>query len=170
MRILYALICEEATNRPDGRLDAHGVFRELHAPGFPAQQDQMVLAVGLEWDQGEEGRHYFKIDLLDPSRSPCLTVDGHSEVTRAPAGAAPPQTRLVMALDNVVFPEAGTYLFELQVDGKATTLAPIHLIQSGVAADARASEQHHVPAKPKDRSPGAETLRKDRLHWSPRSD
>lgn len=130
MRILYALVCEDASSRQDGRLDADGVFHQLYAPGFPAQQDRMVLAVALEWDAGEAGRHEFKIDLVDPSRSPCLTVSGHTDVTPNPPGEAPAQTRLVLPLEGVVFPAAGSYLFELEVEGKSYPLAPLHLVEN----------------------------------------
>ena len=40
------LFCADAQAGPDGKLDIHGVFNELHAPAFPARQDQMVL-VGI---------------------------------------------------------------------------------------------------------------------------
>lgn len=130
MRILYALLCEEATNRSDGRLDAGGVFHQLYAPGFPAQQDSLVLAVALEWNEEESGRKHFRIDLVDPSRSPCLTVDGHTDVSPSPAGEAPAQTRLVLPMENVVFPSAGTYLFELHVDDRAFPLTPLHIVEN----------------------------------------
>lgn len=130
MRILYALVCEQADNRPDGRLDAGGVFHQLYAPGFPAQQDQMVLAVSLEWNEGESGRKEFRIDLVDPSRSPCLTVNGHTDVTPSPAGEAPAQTRLVLPMENIVFPSAGTYLFVLHVGDQEWELAPLHIVEN----------------------------------------
>ena len=129
MRILYALICEEATSRSDGRLNAGGVFHQLYAPGFPAQQDELVLAMALEWDQGETGRKEFRIDLVDPDRSPSLTVSGHTDITPTPEGEAPPQTRLVLPMENVVFPKAGTYVFELQIDGGEYPLTPLHIVE-----------------------------------------
>jgi hypothetical protein len=134
VRILYALVCEQASNRQDGRLDAEGVFHQLYAPGFPAQQDRMVLAVALEWNAGESGRHHFKIDMVDPSRSPCLTVDGHTDVTPSADGEAPAQTRLILPMEDVVFPAAGTYLFELQVNDDSYPLTPLHLVRQGDAA------------------------------------
>ena len=129
MRILYAIICEDASDRQDGRLDAGGLFHQLYAPGFPAQQDRLVLALTIEWDQGETGRHHFKIDLLDPSRSPCLTINGYSDVDESAHGDAPAQTRLVMPLEDIVFPTAGRYEFELSLDGEAYPLTPLHLLQ-----------------------------------------
>ena len=130
MRILYALLCEDASVRQDGRLDASGVFHQLYAPGFPAQQDALVLAVSVEWNEGESDRKEFRIDLVDPSRSPMLTVNGHTDITPMPEGEAPPQTRLVLPLENIVFPAAGTYLFELHVDDQAHPLTPLHIVEN----------------------------------------
>jgi hypothetical protein len=129
VRVLYAVICEGASDRPDGRMDMHGVFHQLYAPGFPAQQDRMVLAVAVEWEGGEHGRQTFRIDLLDPTRTPSLTINGHTDITPTPPGEAPPQTRLVLPLEGIVFPAAGTYLFQLHVGEQAVPLAPLHLVE-----------------------------------------
>jgi hypothetical protein len=130
MRVLYGLLCEDADSRPDGRLDARGVFHQLYAPGFPAKQDHMMLAAALEWNEGESGKKDFRIDLLDPSGSPTMTVSGHSDVTPTPAGEAPAQTRLVMPLEGVVFPAPGTYLFQLHVGDVVELLCPLHLVET----------------------------------------
>ena len=130
MRLLYALNCEHAEARQDGRLDVHGVFHQLYAPGFPAKQDRMVLALAIEWDTEGEGRREFKIDLLDPSGSPSLTISGHTDVSARTPGEAPPQTRLLLPMEEIVFPAAGTYFFELAVDGETVRAAPLHLIEN----------------------------------------
>jgi hypothetical protein len=129
MKLLYALLCEDATERPDGRLDVHGVFHQLYAPGFPAQQDRMTLAVAVEWEPHERGRIEFSIELVDPSRSPALSITGHTDVADQQPMQGPPQTRVVMPLDDVVFPAEGTYAFELVVNGDRQRLAPLHLIK-----------------------------------------
>jgi hypothetical protein len=134
LRLLYALICEHADSRRDGRLDVHGVFHQLYAPGFPAKQDRMVLALAIEWDREGEGRREFKIDLLDPSGSPSLTVSGHTDVSARNPLEAPPQTRLVLPMEEVVFPAAGTYTFELKVGEDSVSAAPLHLIENPDAA------------------------------------
>lgn len=135
MRVLYALNCEQAEARRDGRLDVHGVFHQLYAPGFPAKQDRMVLALALEWDREEPGRREFRIDLMDPTGSPCLTINGHTDVTARVKGDAPPQTRLVLPMQEVVFPQEGTYLFELDVDGNQASMAPLHLVENKDAGE-----------------------------------
>lgn len=130
MRVLYAFNCEHAEARQDGRLDVHGIFHQLFAPGFPAKQDHMVLALALEWDEEGEGRREFKIDLVDPSGSPSLTISGHTDVSARIPGEAPPQTRLVLPMQEIVFPTAGTYFFELKVGEERWTLAPLHLVEN----------------------------------------
>jgi hypothetical protein len=131
VRILYALNCEHAEPREDGRLDVHGIFHQLYAPGFPAKQDRMVLALAVEWDREGEGRREFKIDLVDPSGSPSLTINGHTDVSVRHEGESPPQTRLLLPIEDVVFPAQGTYFFELAVEEEVARVAPLHLILNG---------------------------------------
>lgn len=114
-------------------MDVHGVFHQLFAPGFPAKQDRMVLALAVEWDTEAEGRREFKIDMVDPGNSPCLTISGHTDVSARLGGEAPPQTRLILPMEEVVFPVAGTYLFDLQVGEESVRVAPLHLIESDEA-------------------------------------
>jgi len=128
MKVLYALLCEQAQERHDGRLDVHGVFHQLYAPAFPAQQERMTLAVAVEWEAHEQGKIEFSIELVDPSRSPALSITGHTDVSARQPFQGPPQTRLIMPLDGVVFPAEGTYAFELVVGGERQRLAPLHLI------------------------------------------
>ena len=129
MKILYALLCEDAHERHDGRLDVHGIFHQLYAPGFPAQQGRMTLAVAVEWEPHEQGEIGFSIELLDPSRSPVLSITGQTQVGEREPLQGPPQTRIVLPLDNVPFPAEGTYLFELVLGEQRRRLAPLHLIK-----------------------------------------
>ena len=128
MRVLYAALCESARERPDGRMDVNGVFHELFAPGFPAEQTDVELVVVLEWTADEVGRQSFGIDVLDPARSPVGTINGHTDV-RLPAGpGGPPRTAMVVRLDRMVFPQAGTYELVLTVGEREIPLLPLHLV------------------------------------------
>ena len=57
MNLLYGMVCEDASSREDGRVDVAGIFHQLYAPGFPAQQERMVLAAAVEWNAGEAAGH-----------------------------------------------------------------------------------------------------------------
>jgi hypothetical protein len=128
VRVLYAILCDEADERPDGRIDVRGIFHQLYAPAFPAQQERMVAVVNLEWDSEETGRIDFRIDMLDPSGSPAITISGHTDVGPRTEYEAPPQSRIIIPLEGVVFPTEGSYELELHVNGARFGIAPLHLI------------------------------------------
>jgi hypothetical protein len=107
----------------------HGIFHQLYAPGFPAQQDRLMLVVDIEWSAEEEGRQEFRIDVLDPARSPALTINGHTEVGKRGEMEPPQLTRLLMPLEGVIFPAAGSYDFVLHAAGIEIPVTVLHLIE-----------------------------------------
>ncbi|HSH45527.1 MAG TPA: hypothetical protein VK966_06710 [Longimicrobiales bacterium] len=127
MNLTLSLACEDARARPDGRLDVRGAFNELQAPGFPAAQDRMTVVFVMEWTEDEVGRHDFAADLMDDGDQKVLTIEGHTDVEAGSEGRAPPQTRLVMALERVVFPHPGRYRFLFRVDGRSQEAFSLYL-------------------------------------------
>jgi hypothetical protein len=129
VKILYVLLCENASEHSDERLDASGVFRRLYAPGFPAEH-QATLVVAVEWDGDESGDQEFRIDMLDPSRSPLLTASGHTTVpAERDPGGPPPLSRLVLPIERMVFPAPGRYEFEVTVAGETVSASPLYLMK-----------------------------------------
>ena len=137
MRILASAVCDHAGVDAGGKLDLQGVFHDLYAPGFPAQQGRMILVLVLEWDRGDSGRYEFRIDVRDPSGNLTLSVDGYSEVSPRPADRPPPRTRLMMPLEDVVFPVPGPYEFDLKVKGRELAGPTLYLVE--MEADEEAS-------------------------------
>jgi len=137
MRILTAAVCDHAAATPDGKLNLHGIFHDLYAPGFPARQDRMTLVLSLEWDRSDAGLHSFRVDVRGPDGRPTLTVEGQSEVTPRPADRPPPRTQLVMPLEDVVFPVPGRYEFEVKVKGNVLAGPTLHLVEveDGITGD-----------------------------------
>ena len=48
MQLRFSTVCADARQTPDGKIDVHGVFHDLSAPGFPAEQDHLVLVLVIE--------------------------------------------------------------------------------------------------------------------------
>lgn len=117
MHLQLAFVCNDARVTDIGQLDAHGIFNDLEAPGFPAKH-RMVLVLAIEWDDEEEGSYSFRVDLTDPTGKPALTVQGHTDVHRPQANAPPPRTRLVLPLEDVVFVSPGLYRFRIRIKGE----------------------------------------------------
>lgn len=135
MDLLLALVCDDARPDDQGKLDIHGVFNDLYAPGFPAKQDRMVLVMVVEWDRADQGRYRFKVDLVGPGGKPTLTVDGHTDVDERPDDRPPARTRLVMPLEEVVFPTPGAYRFVIRVKGRELEGPALYLVRSEPAGE-----------------------------------
>ena len=135
MHVQLSFVCDDARMRPDGKMDVEGIFNDLAAPGFPARQDRMVLVTTIEWERGDEGRNQFKVELKGPDGRPSLTVDGHTDVDARPADRPPPRTRLIVPLEDVVFPQAGRYTFEVRVKGRKLRGPSLFLLEADPVGD-----------------------------------
>jgi hypothetical protein len=136
MHLRFAAICDDARATPDGKLDVHGAYHDLAAPGFPARQDRLVLVLVLEWDRADHGRYLFKADLEDAEGRVSLTVEGETEVHHPQPGRPPARSQLIMALDDVVFPRAGQYVFRVKVKGQTLEGPSLFLMEAPEAAPA----------------------------------
>lgn len=123
------LLCNHAQAGPDNNLNIYGVFNELYAPDFPARQDRLVLAGVIEWDQQEQGRILFTIDLLDPSGGSIFTIEGHTDVNLAEVLDSPPKSQLVLPMEKVLFPAPGRYRVRVTIRGEALEGPSIYLIK-----------------------------------------
>lgn len=134
MELLLGLVCDDAAPDPGGKLDVHGIFNDLFAPGFPARQDRMVLVLAVEWDREDSGRYSFRVDLVGPDDKPTATVDGYTEVDPRPDESRPPaRTRLVMPMEDIVFPVPGPYRFVLRAKGREFEGPKLHLAETADA-------------------------------------
>jgi hypothetical protein len=128
VELIMALVCDRAVTNKEGKLDLHGVFNDLFAPGFPARQERLVLVLGLEWDRSDEGRFTFKVDLLDPTGRPVMTLDGHTDVDRRGPDQPPARTRLIMPLKDIVFLAPGPHRFTVRVKGQELRGPALHIM------------------------------------------
>ena len=129
MHLRFSAVCDDARPTPDGKLDLHGVYHDLSAPGFPARQDRLVLVLLIEWEREDHGRYLFKADLEDEAGDISLTVEGETEVHRPAPNQPPARSQLIMPLEGVVFPHAGQYTFRLKVKGRTFDGPGIYLME-----------------------------------------
>jgi len=129
MLLRFSAVCDDARPSADGKIDVHGIYHDLSAPGFPAQQDRLVLVLVIEWARDDHGRYLFRADLEDESGDVSLTVEGETEVHRPAPGQPPARSQLIMPLEGVVFPRPGQYTFRVKVKGETLQGPGIHLME-----------------------------------------
>ncbi|MEX2281362.1 MAG: hypothetical protein WEE89_02615 [Gemmatimonadota bacterium] len=125
MNLILALACDEARIRDDGKLDVSGIFNELGAPDFPAAQDRMTVVFVIEWGPAEAGAQPLRADLVDEDDQMILTIQGQTEVDSRTPEQPPPQTRVVLPLEKVVFPHPGRYHFRLRAGPGTVEALPL---------------------------------------------
>ncbi|MDH3207288.1 MAG: hypothetical protein OEO79_11785 [Gemmatimonadota bacterium] len=130
MYLRFCAICEDARPTSDGKIDVHGVYHDLAAPGFPARQDMLVLVLVIEWSREDHGRYLFKADLEDEEGKASVTVEGETEVHQPSPDLPPARSQLIMPLENVVFPHAGQYQFRIRIKGQAFDGPSIYLMEA----------------------------------------
>jgi hypothetical protein len=130
MHLPFACICDDARPTSDGKLDVHGVYHDLAAPGFPARQELLVLVLVIEWAREDHGRYLFKADLEDEDGKVSVTVEGETEVHRPGPDHPPARSQLVMPLGNIVFPHAGQYRFRVTVKGQTLDGPALYLMDA----------------------------------------
>jgi hypothetical protein len=135
MELVLAILCDQAVERPDGKLDIAGVLTDLSAPGFPAQQPRMTLVLVMEWSEAELGAQAFRADLVDDADRRVLTIEGETEV--AGTAGVPQRTRLILPLERVVFPHAGRYRLQLVAGGDVREACSLFVRSSPAETAAR---------------------------------
>lgn len=129
MHLRFSAVCDHAEPTPDGKVNIRGVYHDLSAPGFPAQQDGLVLVIVIEWDRDDHGRYGFKVDLEDEDGDISLTVEGETDVHRPAADQPPSRSQLILPMDGVVFPHPGQYTFRLKVKGRTLEGPGVYLME-----------------------------------------
>ncbi|HEU5209023.1 MAG TPA: hypothetical protein VFU06_06390 [Longimicrobiales bacterium] len=131
MELQLAVFCDEAHEAADGRLDLVGIFDELAAPGFPAMQDRMTVALVVEWSPDEAGQQPLRADLVGDDDTRVLTIQGHTEVHAPADPRRPARTRLILPLERVIFPHEGRYHLDLVAGGQTTRACSLFVLEHG---------------------------------------
>jgi hypothetical protein len=119
MNLVLAIACDKAEVAADGKLNVEGIYNELSAPDFPAAHPALTVVLVIEWDMHDVGEQPIRADLMDPDEEMVVTIQGHTDVELAPDNEVPPQTRIILPLENVVFQKPGRYHLRVQA-GSAT--------------------------------------------------
>jgi hypothetical protein len=134
MDLDFALIADGISVRQDGKLDIYGAgFDTISASAVPAQHPRLMLAVRVLISRHEAERPH-ELDIF-------LQTEDGNELARAQSQLQPlpaeqrdqvPAGRqigvgLLLAFNNLVFPQFGSYQLVIHWDGNEAR-APLHLL------------------------------------------
>lgn len=130
MKLSFAVLADYVANA-DGKLFICGTFDVFNVQQFPAVLPMAGLAVKIEATHGEAGGHTFTVGLRDEDGQ--LVVPQVNGQFSLAAGrfvkGAPPAFQVAMNVGGLPFAKAGTYEFEILVDGRHVGSIPFHVVQ-----------------------------------------
>jgi len=130
MNIETFCICDHAEDN-QGKLSVFGIFDTLNLNSTPAIHPHCCLALRVRFQQSEEGEHTVRIALVNvDGHGNGIRVDGKLEM-KIPANVESGASNLVMALNNMPLPAAGTYYWDLVIDGQLVSRLPMFVKSTG---------------------------------------
>ena len=137
MEVDLALLADAATIDASGKLNILGIFDRLGASTLPTRHPRVTLVLRFAAGVHEVGKHEVEITLKAPDGNRVMRIDGEMHLAggaRAVSGGV--LVPHILNMDGLVFPTAGSYAFDVKVDGEHHVTIPLHV--DGPAEGARA--------------------------------
>lgn len=133
MEVDLALLADAATVDGSGKLNILGIFERISASEFPARHGRMCLVLRFSAAVSDVGEHEVAISLVGPGGDQILRLDGQMQLgpgagRSVSEGIHVPQ---VVNMDGVVFPQSGSYTFDVEVDGTHRAAVPLRVLDMG---------------------------------------
>ena len=128
MNVALAVVCDHALIDQAGKLSVIGIFERIWVERFPAVHPRLHLVLRLKGRRTEIGDHPVQIVLHDPEGREILRGDGQVQIGEPPAGVMEVEAGAVLAFD-VPLEKAGTYAFDITVDGNHAISVPVAVSQ-----------------------------------------
>jgi len=137
MHINLALLADAATIDASGKLNILGVFDRIDTQGFPAQHGRIALVLRFGGSVQDAGSHHLRIRLRSPNGDEMASVEGDLQLGPT-AFAEPLHAHHIINMDGLVFPVAGTYGFDVFLDGSTEVSVPLTVRGSHAGRTAQA--------------------------------
>jgi len=124
----FAVVADYALVDQAGKLSVMGMFQHIWVQQFPAMHPRLHLVMRLKGRRTEVGDHAVQIRLLDEQDQEILGGSGGVRFDEPPAGVMEMEAGAILVFD-VPFPHAGTYRFEITIDGERQATVPVTVSQ-----------------------------------------
>ena len=124
MHLDFAVIADYALVDQAGKLSVLGIFQHVWVQQFPAMHPRLHLVLRLKGKRTEIGEHQVQIKLLDEEDTEVLGGNGAVNFAEPPAGVTDIEAGAILVFD-VPLPHAGSYRFEITVDGETKAAVPL---------------------------------------------
>jgi hypothetical protein len=114
MKLLYALLCDNAFLSIDRKVNMIGVFETINAQKFPVTHPKFVIVGSIE---PTKKNFKMSLNIVDEDSKPILGDIQEREVN-LPQETSGQNFNFIIEVINTNFSSAGTYRVQVSIDGK----------------------------------------------------
>lgn len=134
MYLRYGLLADAVVPGSMGKKNIIGTFHTVFARNFPCIHPSLSLAIRVEGDAAEIGRHYIELGFVDADynavREP-ITTQFDLQKEKLPIEGVPAANDVAITIQNLPLPKAGWYEFVVKVNGRHLGSIPLYAIRLG---------------------------------------
>jgi hypothetical protein len=127
LRTEIFVLCDAATDS-FGKLNLLGTFDSIRVPQVPFAYPACALALRIRFDALEDGEHTIRLRLIDEDGRWMGPAIECRVMIRIPPRVSYSTHNAVFNLQQLQFPKAGEYTFELAIDGRHEDSLPLRVI------------------------------------------
>lgn len=130
----FGFLCHFA-QQDAGKLYARGIgFDRLNVPGVPCSLDGMFYVLQMRAEPGSPPERPFKLRMMNADGQAEYEMQGSLSFNQVNY-AGEPTVRLIIGLEEVVFPHFGLYALAFEVDGCEVHRAGLEVRREAPASD-----------------------------------
>ena len=132
MYLSYGLLADAVVPGSQGKKNIVGTFSVIYASKFPSQHPSLSLALRIEGDQGEVGKHRLELSFVDADYKPIgkpVEMDFELEPSPLPIKGIPRSFEATMNIQLLPIPKPDSYEFVVRVDGRHIGSIPFYAVQ-----------------------------------------
>ena len=134
MYLRYGLLADAVVPGSMGKKNIIGTFHSVFAQKFPCIHPSLSLAIRVEGDASEIGKHHIELGFVDADynaiREP-ISTQFDLQKEKLPIEGVPAAKEVAITIQNLSLPQAGWYEFVVKVDGRHLGSIPLYAIRLG---------------------------------------
>ena len=134
MHTSMAVFAEKATQRGDGKLDILGIHNCRYVAEIPSKLE-LTLALRFELDPLDYGApQVIAVHIVDDDEKELASLRTNTVTFDAPDEPGLPRAYDLVVPISIVFPGAGTWIFDVRVNDRSVARAPMQIMLVTAAA------------------------------------
>jgi Family of unknown function (DUF6941) len=125
MNIQVAVLCDAATDDPQGKLNLLGAFDTIFAAQWPAIHPQCAVALRVTFMSGDEGERKLKLNFVNADGKSIMPPIDIPVAVAMPDDAHFVTRNFIVNIQGLKFAEAGLYSVDVRLDDESQATIPL---------------------------------------------